>query len=97
MVWGHVNIMGAVGPEGCQLSVWGGCSHTSSTRVIATRGDAGTIEAVVTQPLSRLEGIDKAMAIPCLWSEWGFLLTFERPIGDIAFLCPPLAVGGVEG
>lgn len=24
MVWGHVNIMGVVGPEGCQLSVWGG-------------------------------------------------------------------------
>lgn len=38
----------------------------------------------------------RLVAGPCLCSEWGFFLTFERPTGDIAFPCPSLAVGGVR-
>lgn len=37
-----------------------------------------------------------AGAVPRLGSERGLLLTHERPPGDVAFLHPSLAVGGVR-
>lgn len=90
--------MEVMGAEGCAVG-----SHTSSTRVTETRVDAGTTVAVITPVPSfwsvhgRLEGTDAAGAVPCLWFEWGRLLTHERPTRDVSFLHPSLAVGGVEG
>lgn len=41
-----------------------------------------------------MEGPNKAGAAPCPWSEQEFLLTLERPIGDLAF--PGLIPGCME-